>query len=315
MNNIDWNLVRSFAAVAEHGSLSAAARTLGTSQPTLGRHIAELERALGVVLFRRGRNGYELTENGALLRSHAGPVQAGMESFSRVAFGATERMEGTIRVTASEIIAAFVLPEMLARFSRLEPGIEVEIVASNQVDNLLRRDADIAIRMVRPDQDDLIARKIGDIKLTACAAQSYLDIFGAPQSPQDLIRHRMIGEDRADNYVKGFAQFGIKIDRHAFQFRTDNQIVIWQAIKAGVGIGIAQAPLVVRESSIIAILPKMPLPVLPTWLAMHRDVKTAPRIRRTADFLYEELVAFARSADDTLPARSATMTRKKASVT
>lgn len=299
METLDWNLVRSFAAVAEHGSLSAAARALGTSQPTLGRHIAELEQALGVVLFRRGRNGYELTDNGALLRSHAGPVQAGMESFSRVAFGATERIEGTIRITASEIVAALVLPEMLARFAILEPGIEVEVVATNLVDNLLRRDADIAIRMVRPDQDDLIARKIADIKLTACAATSYLDIFGAPQTPYDLVRHRMIGEDRADNYVKGFAQFGMKIDRHAFQFRSDNQIVIWQAIKAGVGIGIAQAPLVARESSVVTILPDMPLPVLPTWLAMHKDVKTAPRIRRTADFLYEELSGFARSADDT----------------
>ena len=129
------------------------------------------------------------------------------------------------------------------------------------------------------------------------------------------MRHRLIGEDRGDNYIKGFAAHGIKIDRHAFHFRSDNQIVIWQAIMAGVGIGIAQAPLVAREPSLVPILIGMPLPVLPTWLAMHKDVKTAPRIRRTADFLYEELSAFARSADATRPASSATMTRKKASVT
>ena len=314
MDVVDWNLVRSFIAVAEHGGLSAAARALGASQPTIGRHIAELEQALGVVLFRRGRSGYELTDNGILLRGHAQPVQVGMEAFSRVAFGATERIEGTIRITASEIISTLVLPEILARFARLEPGIETEVVASNQLDNLLRRDADIAIRMVRPEQDELIAHKIADVALTACAATSYLETYGTPQSPYDLTRHRMIGEDRADNYIKGFAQFGMKIDRHAFQFRSDNQVVIWQAIKAGVGIGIAQLPLVAREPSIIPILPEMPLPVLPTWLAMHKDVKTSPRIRRTADFLYEELLAFIRSADATRPAKSATMTKQKASV-
>lgn len=296
MNDVDWNLVRSFAAVAEHGSLSAAARVLGTSQPTLGRHIGELEQALGVVLFRRGRSGYELTGNGAILRTLAGPVQTGMEAFSRAAFGATERIEGTIRITASEIVAALVLPAMLARFAQMEPGIEVEIVATNQVDNLLRRDADIAIRMVRPAQDDLVARKIADIALTACASASYLENFGIPQQPSDLLQHRLIGDDRGDNYIRGFAEHGIKLDRHAFQFRSDNQIVIWQAILAGIGIGIAQAPLVARTSGVKPILPELPLPALPTWLAMHKDVKTAPRVRRTADFLYEEMTAFARSA-------------------
>ena len=159
MTEIDWNLIKSFVTVAETGSLSAAARKLSASQPTLGRHIGELEQALGVTLFRRGRSGYALTEAGGTLFERGKAVSEQASAFSLLALGSVEAIEGTVRIAASEVVAAYVLPEMMARLGIEEPGIEVEIVASNRVENLLRRDADIAIRMVKPAQNELMARR------------------------------------------------------------------------------------------------------------------------------------------------------------
>lgn len=296
MTEFDWNLIKSFVAVAETGSLSAAARRLEASQPTLGRHIAELEQALGVTLFRRGRRGYELTEAGGALYERGRAVSEQANAFSLLALGSVEAIEGTVRIAASEVVAACVLPEMTARLGEEEPGIEVEIVASNQVENLLRRDADIAIRMVRPAQNELVARKVTDIALCLCAAKSYLDRHGRPQKPADLADHALVGFDRSDEIIRGFTAFGIAVGRSHFRFRTDNQIVLWEAVRAGNGIGIGQEPLANRDPDLEKLLPEVPLPVLPVWLAMHRDVRTSMRIRRVADFLHEELKRYSAGA-------------------
>ena len=289
MKEFDWNLIKSFVAVAETGSLSAAARRLAASQPTLGRHIGELEQALGVTLFRRGRRGYELTEAGSTLYERGRAVSEQANSFSLLALGSVEAIEGTVRIAASEVVAACVLPRMMARLGAEEPGIEVEIVASNLVENLLRRDADIAIRMVRPAQNELVARKVTDIALCLCAAKSYLDRHGRPGQPGELADHPMVGFDRSDDIIRGLTAYGIPVSRSSFRFRTDNQIVLWEAVRAGNGIGIGQEPLVERDPDMEKLLAGVPLPNLPVWLAMHRDVRTSLRIRRVADFLHEEL--------------------------
>ncbi|WP_095089431.1 LysR family transcriptional regulator [Mesorhizobium sophorae] len=289
MNEIDWNLIKSFVTVAETGSLSAAARKLSASQPTLGRHIAELEQALDITLFRRGRRGYELTEAGSTLFERGKAVSEQASAFSLLALGSVEAIEGTVRIAASEVVAAYVLPEITARLGIEEPGIEVEIVASNQVENLLRRDADIAIRMVKPGQNELLARKVCDIRLCACAAKSYLDRRGRPLKSADLVEHALVGFDRSDEMIRGFTQHGIPVTRNSFRFRADNQIVLWEAVRAGNGIGLGQEPLADSDPLMEKVLPGLPLPVLPVWLAMHRDVRTSVRIRRVADFLYEEL--------------------------
>ncbi|RUV38273.1 LysR family transcriptional regulator [Mesorhizobium sp. M7A.F.Ca.MR.148.00.0.0] len=296
MTEIDWNLIKSFVAVAESGSLSAAARKLSASQPTLGRHIGELERALGVTLFRRGRHGYELTEAGSTLFERGKAVSEQASAFSLLALGSVEAIEGTVRIAASEVVAAYVLPEMTMRLGIEEPGIEVEIVASNQVENLLRRDADIAIRMVKPAQNELMARRVCDIELCACAAKSYLDRRGRPLKPADLVDHDLVGFDRGDEIIRGFTQHGVPVTRSSFRFRADNQIVLWEAVRAGNGIGLGQEPLADRDPLIEKVLPDLPLPVLPVWLAMHRDVRTSVRIRRVVDFLHEELKRYSAGA-------------------
>ena len=292
MADYDWNLIRSFVAVAEGGSLSEAARRLAASQPTLGRHVAELEQALGVVLFRRGRKGYELTENGAAFLERAMAMRDNADALTRLAVGREERIEGTVRITASEVVATCVLPAMLARLAEAEPGVEIELVASDRVGNLLRRDADIAIRMTDPTQQDIVARKIADLPLVACAARSYLDRCGRPQSDADLVTHDLVGFDREEDIIRGFASFGITVDRHAFRFRTDSQVALWEAVRAGNGIGFAQRALASREPAVEQVLPGLKLPVLPMWIAMHHDVRHSPRMRRVADFLYGKLKAY-----------------------
>jgi len=289
MTELDWNLIRSFAAVADTGSLSAAARRLRASQPTVGRHVAELEGALGVVLFRRGKRGYELTDQGAALFDRARAMRADADAFALLATGSTERIAGTVRIAASEIVSAYVLPPILGRLAIEEPGIEVELVPSNRVENLLRRDADIAVRMVEPAQQDLVARKIADLPLVTCAATIYLDRRGRPQRPEELFQHDLVGLDRETDLIRGFGEFGIEMDRHAFRLRTDNQIVLWEAVKAGIGISFAQRSLAEREPLVELLLPDLRLPSLPMWLAMHRDVRTSPRLRRVSDFLAEAL--------------------------
>lgn len=296
MDDIDWNLIKSFVAVGETGSLSAAARRLASSQPTLGRHIAELEQALGVTLFRRGRQGYELTEAGSTLFERGRAVSEQASAFSLLALGSVEAIEGTVRVAASEVVAAFVLPDMIARLGMEEPGIEVEIVASNLVENLLRRDADIAIRMVKPAQNELVARKVTDIQLRFCATSDYLERRGRPTKPRELGDHDLIGFDRSDEMVRGFEHFVPGIDRHGFRLRSDNHIVLWQAVRSGNGIGIGQEPLIRHEPRLEVVLADLPLPVLPVWLAMHRDVRASVRIRRVADFLHDSLKAYSAGA-------------------
>lgn len=296
MSGFDWNLVHAFLAVAETGSLSAAARLLRSSQPTVGRQIAELERDLQVVLFRRGQSGYELTENGSLLVAQAEAAREAMDRFALHASGKENRVSGTVRITASEVMATLVLPSYLARFMEEEPGMEIELIGSNKLDNLLRRDADIAIRMVTPSQEELIARKVADIPMRMCAHQDYLAKHGVPQTPWDLLNHTLIGQDRADDIIRGFRKFGAQIDRHAFRFRSDDQVILWNAMFSGVGICIAQEPLIRRYKELVTFLPELPIPELPVWITMHKDVRTSPRIRRVADFLYEALSDFARSA-------------------
>lgn len=285
MTDLDWNLIRSFIAVAETGSLSAAARRLSASQPTLGRHVAELEAALGVVLFQRTRSGYQLTPSGAALLERARDVAASADAFERLAAGRTERIAGTVRVTASEVVASFVLPQILAKLREAEPGIEIELVASNAVENLLRRDADIAVRMVRPDQQDLVVRKITDIELGTFAAKSYLARRGRPDRPDELPDHDLVGYDRGEDIIRVMRAMGFAAERSTFKFRTDSQIVGWEAIRAGVGIGFMQREIGEADPLVERILPELELPTLPMWLAMHRDVRTSPRVRRVADFL------------------------------
>jgi DNA-binding transcriptional LysR family regulator len=290
MNSLfDWSLVRSFLAVLEKGSLLAASRDLQLSQPTIGRHVAELESQLGLVLFDRNGRGLLPTEAAYHLAESARIMQSGADQLARNVMGADLGASGTVRITASQPVSCYVLPPLLAQMRLSLPDVQVELVASNEVSNLLRREADIAVRMVQPQQASIIARRVGKVTLRACAHQDYLRRRGVPRQPNDLLAHDLIGGDRNDDTLKGFAAQGLVVGREQFAFRSDDLIVVWQAVRAGLGVGFVSEYLIRSDSAVIPVLPKLKIEPLPVWLAVHKEIRTSKRIRAVYDFLADAL--------------------------
>lgn len=290
MNRLfDWSLVRSFLAVLEKGSLLAASRDLQLSQPTIGRHVAELESQLGLVLFDRNGRGLLPTEAAYHLAESARIMQSGADQLARNVLGADLGASGTVRITASQPVSCYVLPPLLAQMRLSLPDVQVELVASNEVSNLLRREADIAVRMVQPEQASIIARRVGKVTLRACAHQDYLRRRGVPRQPSDLLAHDLIGGDRNDDTLKGFAAQGLVVGREQFAFRADDLIVVWQAVRAGLGVGFVSEHLIRSDSAVIPVLPKLKIEPLPVWLAVHKEIRTSKRIRAVYDFLADAL--------------------------
>lgn len=289
-NSFDWSLIRSFLAALDQGSLLGAARVLKTSQPTLGRHIAELEAQWGVVLFERTGRGLVPTDTALQLAEAARGMEAGALQLTRTLSGAQAQTTGTVRITASVPVAVQLLPPVLARMRLALPDIQVELVSSNQVSNLLRREADIAIRMVRPEQGTLVAKKIGNVVVGAYAHRAYLARHGAIRQPTDLLRHTLIGNDTDTSIQRGFQALGYPVGPEAFALRTDDFIVQWQAVRAGFGIGFVADYMARTEPDVLRVLQGLlPIPDLPMWLAVHREIRTNKRIRAVYDFLAEAL--------------------------
>jgi DNA-binding transcriptional LysR family regulator len=281
----DWNLVRSFLAVLDHGSLLAAARALGASQPTLGRHVAELEAQLGTVLFERSGRGLLPTAMAERLAASARAMESGADQLARSVAGADAEEAGSVRISASQPVACHLLPPVLAQMRLALPGIQVELVASNAVSNLLRREADIALRMVQPEQADLVARRIGRVTLGTYAHRDYLQRRGTPRQPADLLAHDVIGGDRDEAILRAFRGLGFEVDHTAFALRTDDLIAYWQALRAGLGVGFVADYLAATDPQVVAILPALKIPPLPIWLTVHREIRSNRRIRAVYDFL------------------------------
>ena len=288
--SFDWSLIRSFLAALDQGSLLAAARLLKTSQPTLGRHIAELENQLGVVLFERTGRGLVPTSTALQLAESAREMESGALQLTRTLSGSQLQTKGTVRITASVPVAVQLMPALLARMRAALPDIQVELVSSNQVSNLLRREADIAIRMVRPEQGTLVAKKIGDVGVGAYAHRNYLSRRSPIRKPADLLQHDLIGSDSDTTILQGFQAMGYTVGPEAFALRTDDLLVQWQAVRAGLGIGFLADYMARTDADVLRVLPGLiEVPDLPMWLAVHREIRTNQRIRAVFDFLAEAL--------------------------
>lgn len=284
----DWTLMRSFLAVLERGSLLAAARRLGSSQPTLGRHVAELERQLGMALFERTGRGLVPTQVALSIAGQARAMADSADAIGRILTGQSKQLAGTVRITAVQTVAVHLLPAILARLRAREPGIAIEVVASNAISNLLRREADIAIRMVRPDQGSLVTRHIADTTICAYAHEDYLRSRGVPQRLADLLQHDLIGFDQDDLIIRRFQAMGLSITRDGFAIRSDDQLVLWEALRAGLGIGFNGIWLGDREPGIRRVIPGLTV-TLPIWLTVHREIRSSARIRAVYDFLAETI--------------------------
>ncbi|HNV59899.1 MAG TPA: LysR family transcriptional regulator [Rhodoferax sp.] len=286
----NWSLIRSFLAALDQGSLLGAARQLKTSQPTLGRHIAELESQLGVVLFERTGRGLVPTATALQLAEAAREMEAGAIQLTRTLSGAQMQTTGTVRITASVPVAVQLLPPILARMRQSLPDIQVELVSSNQVSNLLRREADIAVRMVRPEQGTLVAKKIGSVGVGAYAHRTYLARRSPIRQATDLLQHDLIGSDADPSILRGFHAMGYAVGPEAFALRTDDFIAQWQAVRAGLGIGFIADYMARTDTDVLPVLKTvLKIPDLPMWLAVHREIRTSGRIRAVYDFLAEAL--------------------------
>ena len=289
MADFDWALVKSFVAVLDAGSLMGAARQLKAQQPTLSRHIAELEAQLGVPLFERTGRGVMPTVAALAIADAARQMQDGAGTLQQALAQRSAASSGTVRITTSQVAASYLLPPVLAALQQAEPGIAIELVASNELSNLLRREADIAVRMVRPAQESLVAKKLADIPIVACAHQRYLQRAGTPRKPEDLLQHRLIGYDKDPAIVRGFAQFGLTLTREHFALRTDDQLAYGRLVAAGAGIGFAADYNLHHWRGVVPLLPMLKIPPLPCWLAVHREIRGSGVVRRVFDFLAEAI--------------------------
>ena len=287
----DWTLLRSFLAVIRRGSLSAAARATGLTQPTVGRHVDDLEQGLGLSLFTRSPSGLLPTEAANRLVPHAEAMERAFASLVRSAKagGTATDPEGTVRISASEIMGTFVLPPILAGIRALYPRLELELALNNRTDDLLRREADIAVRMTRPQQDGLVARKLGEVPLGLYAHRDYAARHGLPKSVAELGDFHLIGFDRDDHSARSVVAGTLPISRALFAFRTDSDVAQVMAIRAGLGIGMMQRAMAATEPSLEPVLANEIAIRLECWLAVHEDQRQLPPIRATLDGLADGL--------------------------
>ncbi|MFS8045530.1 LysR family transcriptional regulator [Rhizobium sp. BR 314] len=291
-----WDFYRTFLAVLEHGSLSAAARDLGLTQPTVGRHIDALEQSVGAELFTRSQQGLLPTDAALVLKPYAETLASTAAALLRAATGSREEVSGTVRISASEVIGTEVLPPILAGLQAQYPELIVELSASDIVEDLLQREADIAVRMVAPAQEALLARHVGVISLGLFAHKRYIERHGKPETIADLRRHKLIGFDRQTAYIRSMVKRYPMLDGISFSFRSDHSIVLHNALRSGIGISFYQIPLAKRDANLQRLLPEVEL-TIDTWIVMHENLKTSPRCRVTFDALVAGLLDYAKGND------------------
>ncbi len=286
-----WDVYRSFAAVLREGSLSGAARALGMTQPSIARHIDALEQAIGGELFVRSQRGLSPTDRVLVLQPHAEALVVAAAALRRTGPGAADAVEGNVRVSTSHAVGVMHLPPILTRLRRQHPALAIELSLTDQVDDLLQRRADIAVRMVEPTQQALVARRIGVVRLGFHAHRDYLARNGVPATLADLKRHDLIGFDTETAYIRASMRHVRGIDRAMFALRVDGDAAQFAAIQAGFGIGICQTAVARRDPALERVLPDaLDLP-LPIWIVMHEDLRRAARYRAVFDALVEGLSA------------------------
>jgi DNA-binding transcriptional LysR family regulator len=285
-----WDLYRSFLAVVRERSLSGAARSLGLTQPTIGRHIDALEHALGASLFTRSQAGLKPTVGAAALVPYAEAMASAASALERAASGEAQEERGSVRITASEMIGTEVLPPGLAAFREAHPRIAVELVLSNRSEDLLRRDVDIAVRMVRPTQEALVTRKLGILHVRFHAHPRYLAVHGTPTTLAELRQHPLIGFDK-EPFKGRIPDLAIPLRRDIFAFRCDRDVGQYAALRAGFGIGMCQVALGKRDG-LVPVVHHLIEFEMGVWVAMHRDLKATRRMKLMFDHLAEHLQAY-----------------------
>ncbi len=283
----DWNQARAFLVTAEEGSLSAAARALGLTQPTLSRQVAGLEDALDVTLFERTSRALLLTQSGVELLSHFRTMGDAANTISLAATGQSEAVTGHVLISATNLMATHFLPPVLKNLRKTAPDLQIEIIASNELNDLRRREADIAIRHSRPKDEALFAKRLRDTTAHLFASKQYLDEVGRPKTLSDLEKLTFVGFDQPELRLGLMASRGLNLTTANFNFSTSSATLTLELVRQGFGIGILPI-------EIGAAYPELENPFLgfepisiETWLVAHRELKTNLRIRVVFDLLAE----------------------------
>ncbi|MBY4894200.1 LysR family transcriptional regulator [Rhodobacteraceae bacterium N5(2021)] len=276
--DLDWTLLRAVLAVAETGSLSGAATELSLTQPTLGRQIKAAEQALGQPLFTRHARGLTPTPFCDSLLPAARRMRDAAQAVSVLAAGQSPDTSGRVRLTASVFVTSHVLPDILATIREDHPNIALDVVASDATENLLFHEADIALRMYRPTQLDMITKHLGDLSLGLYASERYIARHGLLRDMDDLHAHQMVGYDRSDLILRGMRAMGMEVTRDWFTVCTDDQVAYWKFVAAGCGIGIGQTVVAERTPGVRRILSDLTIPPLPVWLTAHPSLRHQPRV-------------------------------------
>ncbi len=302
MENIDWNQLRAFLATAQAGSLSAAARQLGLTQPTLSRQVAAIEQRLGVTLFERVGKGLALTSTGHELLEHARAMGAAADALSLVASGRSQAPGGVVSVSASDAVAAYLLPPMVRRLREQEPGIAIEVIASNALSDLLRREADIAIRHVKPEQPELIARLVREATAGFYASRDWVQVHGHPRTAEEAAALPFVGAERDGRYLTYLQQHGLPVKEGNFSCYAEHSVAHWALVRQGMGIGAMMEEIACQTPDVVRVLDDVPPVRFPIWLVSHRELRTARRIRVVFEALAEGLSRWPQAVDNQ-PAR------------
>jgi DNA-binding transcriptional LysR family regulator len=297
MDEMDWNQARAFCATADSGSLSAAARKLGLTQPTLSRQVAALEAALGTTLFERIGKRLVLTDAGLSLVEHARAMSMAAEAMALAAAGKSQDTEGRVTISATDAVSAYLLPGLVARIREKAPQITLVIVASDSISDLRRREADIAIRHVRPTEPELIAKLVGEMAAHFYAAESWVAKNGLPESVAELCSAELLGFEPVDQFSEHLRAAGLPISADRFRIVSANSVVLWEMVRQGLGICMMLQEIADLTPGVIRLLPELRGTPVPVWLVSHRELHTSRRVRLVFDVLGEELYRSSGGAD------------------
>jgi DNA-binding transcriptional LysR family regulator len=289
MDHLDWNQLKAFLETAETGSLSAAARKLGLTQPTLSRQVAAIEKRMGVTLFERVGKAMALTPTGLDLLEHARAMGTSAEALLLAATGRSQAVDGVVSVSASDPVAAILLPPLVRQLREREPGITIELISTDALSDLLRREADIAIRHVKPEQPDLIARLIREATAYFYASEDWVKVHGHPRSADDAAHLPFVGSDRSGRYLGYLRMLGLPLNEANFSCYADHTVASWVLVQQGMGIGAMMKEIAVVTPGMVRVLDDLPPMQFPIWLVTHRELRTSQRIRVVFEALAQGL--------------------------
>mgnify|MGYP001953861478 CR=1 FL=1 len=296
--DFDWNQVRAFLATLEEGSLSAAARVLGLTQPTLGRQVASLEAHLGVTLFERAGRQLIATPAALEVADHVRAMGEAATRLSLAASGQAQSVEGTVKITATEIYSAYVLPEFVEALRAEHPGILIDIVSTNSLSDLRRREADIAIRNAEPTDPDLIARKIKTETGGLFATPSFIERFGPFEDVKDLAGAPFVGFGDTSEFIQALQDRGVPVEASSFVARSESHIVHWELARRGLGFGINGWDVGAGMSDMAPVLREKLSFEFPVWLVAPQELKTNRRVRIVFDALAVHLRGYKAGQED-----------------